>query len=169
MSAQPSSPLLLPQKNPQEGKQRSRLGSFWKEFGKGLGIPEGTCEVWQKQRSIVAIIGELWRHNHLFVACAIVVFSILVPIGKMALLASYAVSPRPLTAATARWLELLHKHQQVEPLIAATLVAFLSLNAAEHPSGAFYFSSSFKIGFYLYVGYFLTSIYANATVTCRGS
>jgi hypothetical protein len=161
--------LLFPAEHPKEGQHPSRLQPFFKGLGEGLRVPEGTRAVWQKQRSIVAIIGELWRHNHLLVACAIVVFSILVPIGKMALLVSYAVFPRPMTAATERWLHLLHKHQQVEPLIAATLVALLSLNAAEYPSGAFYFSSSLKSGFYLYVGYFLTSIYANATVTCQGS
>jgi len=160
--------LLFPAEHRKEGKLSSRLQPFFKRLGEGLRVPEGTREVWQKQRSIVGIIEELWRHNHLFVACTIIVFSILVPIGKMGLLAFYAVSSRSLTATTERWLELLHKHQQVEPLIAATLVAFLSLNAAEHPSGAFYFSSSLKSGFYLYVGYFLTSIYANATVTFRG-
>jgi hypothetical protein len=161
--------LVLPVGPRKEGQHPSRLRPFFKGLGEGLSGPEGTRTVWQKQRSIVGIIGELWRHDHFFVACAIVVFSLLVPIGKMTLLASYAVSPRPMTATTEKWLHLLHKHQQVEPLIAATLVAFLSLNAAEHPSGAFYFSSSLKSGFYLYVGYFLSSIYANVTVTGCGS
>lgn len=161
--------LVFPADPPKEGQHPARLQPFFKGLGEGLRVPEGTRAVWHKQRSIVGIIGELVRHKHFFVALAIVVFSILVPLGKMALLASYAVSPRPMTAATERWLHLLHKHQQVEPLIAATLVAFLSLNAAAHASGAFYLSSSLKSGFYLYVGYFLTSLYANATVTCRGS
>ena len=49
------------------------------------------------------------------------------------------------------------------------LIAFLSVNAAEHPSGAFYFNSSLKIGFYMYIAYFLTSIYANESITFRES
>lgn len=166
----PQLPALVLSTEPhKEGRPPSRLQPFFKGLGEGLSVPEGTRTVWQKQRSIVGIIGELWQHKHPFVACVIVVFSILVPVGKMTLLASYAVFPRPMTAATERCLHLLHKHQQVEPLIAATLVAFLSLNAAEHPSGALYFSSSLKSGFYLYVGYCLSSIYANATVTDQRS
>lgn len=185
--------LFFPEEHPKESMQPSRLRPFFKSLLQGLTTassagtdgrapksapllrgsrteiltPEGTLEVWHKQRSIVGI--ELCRQKHFFVAFAIVVFSILVPIVKMALLTYYAVSPRYVPVATEKWLHLLHKHQQVEPLIAATLVAFLSVNAAEHPSGAFYLSSSLKSGFYLYVAYFLASIYANETVTFRGS
>lgn len=88
--------LFFPEEHPKESPQPSRLRPFFKSLLQGLttassagtdgrapksapllrgsrtGIltPEGTLEIWHKQRSIVGIIGELCRQKHFFVAFA---------------------------------------------------------------------------------------------------
>jgi uncharacterized paraquat-inducible protein A len=114
-----------------------------------------TIEVYNQTRSILQSIQELHASGNDFVAGLILLFSVIVPLGKGVLLALVGLVQN----TTARWrlyafVRSISKWAMADVFAVGVYVAFLASKAAEN------FDAQLQTGFYYFAAYCLVSLLA---------
>lgn len=133
----------------------------------GLDRLEGSIEVYRQTRSISGFAGELARQGNLLVAALIVVFSMIVPVGKMFILAGAMFSPPILAEPLLRINAALSKWSMADVFVIALLVAFMAGRASGHAGELLRMHAELGPGFYYFLAYCLFSIAAGALLVGR--
>ena len=131
-------------------------------------------EVYTQTRSIVGAVKRLYEVGSPIPATLILLFSVVVPFGKAALVAAATfMSNARARYRTLRFVELIAKWSMADVFVVAILIAYLAAQASTTPtSGAnaapalIAFTASFGPGFYWFAAYCLFSL-ASQQLTAR--
>lgn len=123
-------------------------------------------EVYQQTRSIVGSVRQLYDVGSPFPATLILLFSVIVPLTKAALVtAAVFVRSDALRARTLRFVELIAKWSMADVFAVALFIVFLAAQATQQPPGApdaapplLAFTAQFGPGFYWFAAYCLFSL-----------
>ena len=130
-------------------------------------------EVYEQTRSILGSVQRLYEVGSPVPATLILLFSVIVPFGKAALVA-WATAMRSATARvrTLRFVELIAKWSMADVFVVALFIAFLAAQASQTPPGdpnaaaLIAFTAHFGLGFYWFAAYCLFSL-ASQQITLR--
>ena len=134
----------------------------------------GEVEVYQQTRSIIGSVRQLYDVGSPIPASLILLFSVIVPFTKAALVA-WAVSMRnaAMRVRTLRVVEAIAKWSMADVFAVALLIVFLAAQATQQPPGApdaapplLAFTARFGPGFYWFAAYCLFSL-ASQQYTAR--
>jgi len=119
----------------------------------------GQLEVYQKTRSIIGTIKELYNNGYAIVAGLIGLFSIIVPAAKglMLLFSFFKIHPS-LSSRLKNFSSLMSKWSMADVFVIGIFVAFLAANAIKREGGLLSFEAILGSGFYFFLGYCLLSI-----------
>jgi hypothetical protein len=131
-------------------------------------------EVYQQTRSIVGAVRRLYEVGSPIPATLILLFSVIVPFGKAALVsvAMFTANPRS-RRRTLRFVETIAKWSMADVFVVAILIAFLAAQASTAPTSGpeaapalLAFTAAFGAGFYWFAAYCLFSL-ASQQITVR--
>lgn len=132
----------------------SLIDSMLSTFGLEGDKIEGTIKVYEKERSILTAVNELYKSGYGFVAFLVVFFSAVIPIVKLLLIIAYSIREvrifKSISNALSKW-------SMVDVFAIAIMVAFLAANSYNF-DGFLQISAKFEIGFYFFLAYCLLSI-----------
>lgn len=122
----------------------------------------GSIEAYNKTRSIVGTIRELFESGHGLVAFLVGLFSIIIPVAKgmLMLIGSLQTNPslgqkiRSVNSVIAKW-------SMADVFVIGVFVAFLAANAVQDETGLIKFDAMLGAGFYCFLGYCFLSILAS--------
>ena len=117
----------------------------------------GTVEAYQKTRSIIGTIQDLFAGGNGLVAFLVALFSIVIPVTKGALLLLGAVNSSFVNVSN-RLGNLISKWSMADVFVIGVLVAYLAANAVEKDGGLLTFEATLGSGFYFFLAYCLLSI-----------
>ncbi|NPA72947.1 MAG: paraquat-inducible protein A [Gammaproteobacteria bacterium] len=121
----------------------------------------GLMTIQDTAKSILGTSRDLWQEGNGFVAGLILLFSVLIPIIKIALLASSVLFKHLGWYTRPRyWSGVLSKWSMADVFVMALIISFLAIKASASSSGLVDTQMSFEVGFYYFVGYCLLSIVA---------
>lgn len=130
-------------------------------LGVNLSGLEGSIEAYSETRSIMTAVQELIDSGYPFVACLIVLFSMVVPLTKIVCLGVHAITKKQLllkiSGAIAKW-------SMVDAFVIAIIVSYLAANAYEL-GGLIALDAELKVGFYFFLAYCLVSIASSQLVS----
>ena len=119
----------------------------------------GSIQAYEKSRSILGTVSELFRSKHFIVGFLVMLFSVVVPLLKGGLLLSSQLSKH------AAWKQrsfkiasLISKWSMADVFVVAVIVAFLAANASQDMGEIFSLNAAFGSGFYFFLGYCLLSL-----------
>jgi hypothetical protein len=125
----------------------------------------GEIEVYQQTRSIVGSVRHLYRVGSPVAASLILLFSVVVPFTKGALVFWAAFHRDPARRAqTVRFVEVIAKWSMADVFAMALLIAYLAARASQTPPGPGFvpqlvtFTATFGPGFYWFAAYCLVSL-----------
>lgn len=128
----------------------------------------GDVEAYNKTRSILGTIRDLYRDGFALVAFLIALFSIGVPVIKgMMLLFSCLNLSAGTTTLLRRGSNLLGKWSMADVFVVGVFVAFLAANAIRREGGLLSFHAELGSGFYFFLGYCLLSILSTQMLNHR--
>ena len=138
-------------------------------IGRFLGLDrlEGSIEVYRQTRSIVGFADGLAQQGNRLVALLIVVFSILVPVAKMLIIAGAMLAPREISGPLLRLNAALSKWSMADVFVIALLVAFMAGRASGHAGELLRMQADLGPGFYYFLAYCVFSIAAGALLLGR--
>jgi hypothetical protein len=126
----------------------------------GMNEVSGEIEAYQKTRSIIGTVTDLYKSGDILVALLVMLFSIVIPTLKILmsltaqLLRSGALRNNLMTING-----LLSKWSMADVFVVALIVTFMAANASG-AGGLLTFHSQFESGFYFFLGYCVFSITA---------
>jgi hypothetical protein len=123
-------------------------------------------EVYQQTRSIVSAVRQLYRVGSPLPATLILLFSVIVPLTKAALVAmAVFVTSDSLRRRTLKFVELIAKWSMADVFAVAVFIVFLAAQATQQAPGApeaapplLAFTAHFGPGFYWFAAYCLFSL-----------
>ena len=121
----------------------------------------GTVVAYEKTRSIIGTIQELFENQHVLVAVLIGLFSIVVPLIKALILITSQLKILPNSAGLQRFSGAISKWSMADVFVMAVLVAYLAANAVDKEAGLMSFHATLGSGFYFFLGYCILSILAS--------
>lgn len=122
----------------------------------------GTIQAFDKTRSILGTVRDLFQSGNTLVAILIMTFSVLVPVFKGFLTLICLLDIDPLKKAKLGWFSAnISKWSMADVFVIAIFVAYLAANGLKEDTGLVQFSSSLENGFYYFLGYCLVSILAS--------
>jgi hypothetical protein len=158
-------PVLLPVLDAFPGGLRGALvNQLGAQVAEQLAAGE-ELEVYQQTRSIVGSVRHLYRVGSPVAASLILLFSVIVPFTKGALVfwaAFHGNAAR--RARTLHFVELIAKWSMADVFAMALLIAYLAARASQTPPGPGFvpqlvtFTATFGPGFYWFAGYCLVSL-----------
>ena len=128
----------------------------------------GQVEAYQKSRSILSTVEELYDNNYPVVAFLIAFFSIIVPAlkGLMLLFSYFKISPN--LAARLRDISgVISKWSMADVFVVGVFVAYLAANAIKQEGGLLSFEAVLGPGFYFFLAYCVLSILSAQMLTAR--
>lgn len=121
----------------------------------------GSVIAYEKTRSILGTVRELFQNNHALVAFLIAFFSVVVPAIKALILVTTQFK---FSTGSMSWLQnfsgAISKWSMADVFVIAVLVTYLAANAVEKEAGFLTFNATLGAGFYCFLGYCLLSILA---------
>lgn len=131
-------------------------------------------EVYEQTRSIIGAVQRLYEVGSPIPATLILLFSVIVPLGKAALVAGAVFMTNPRTRlSTLRFVESIAKWSMADVFVVAILIAFLAAQASTAPTtgpeaapALLAFRAQFGAGFYWFTAYCLFSL-ASQQLTAR--
>ncbi len=134
----------------------------------------GDVEVYEQTRSILGTVRRLYEVGSALPATLILLFSVIVPLGKAALVAAAAfMTDAARRRRTLRFVEAIAKWSMADVFVVALFVAYLAAQATQAPSGGpagapplLAFTAQFGAGFYWFTAYCLFSL-ASQQYTAR--
>lgn len=130
---------------------------------------EGSIIVYEKTRSIIGTVQDLYQKKYYLVAILIVLFSVIVPVmkGLMLLLAS-AKKNNPSASMKIKHLSsVMSKWSMADVYAIGIFVAFLAANAIKNEANLLSFEATLRSGFYFFLGYCLLSILSSQLLSDR--
>ncbi len=118
----------------------------------------GSIPVYEKSRSILGTVEELYRAKQWLVAFLIALFSIVVPVVKSALMIISGIISDKSSRVSRSIIRLISKWSMADVFVVAIIVAFLAANATQQTEKLFSFNAEFGDGFYYFLGYCLLSV-----------
>jgi uncharacterized paraquat-inducible protein A len=122
----------------------------------------GDVEVYEQTRSILGTVRRLYEVGSALPATLILLFSVIVPLAKAALVAAAAfMTDAARRQRTLRFVEAIAKWSMADVFVVAIFVAYLAAHATQAPSGApplLAFTAHFGAGFYWFTAYCLFSL-----------
>ena len=120
---------------------------------------EGEIPAYEKQRSILGTVGELFDSRHYFVGFLVMLFSVVIPVSKAALMVTATLAKKASWGpGLLRFSKLISKWSMADVFVIAIVVAFLAANASQDSGELFSLQAEFGSGFYFFLGYCLLSI-----------
>ncbi len=119
---------------------------------------KGEIPAYDKTRSIVGTVEELYDARQFLVSFLIALFSIVVPAIKSLLMVVAALFRNKLGQLSETITRLISKWSMADVFVVAIIVAFLAANATQQTEELFSLSAEFGEGFYYFLGYCLLSI-----------
>ncbi len=119
---------------------------------------KGDMPAYDKMRSIVGTVEELYDARQYLVAFLIALFSIVVPAIKSVLMVVSALFKNKLGQVPETITRLISKWSMADVFVVAIIVAFLAANATQQTEELFSLNAEFGEGFYYFLGYCLLSI-----------
>jgi len=121
----------------------------------------GTVNAFNKTQSIIGTAQELLSNDHVLVAVLIVLFSVVIPVGKGLMLLITLVLPPSLKRHRLMLVNnLVSKWSMADVFVIAIFIAFLAGNGLQENEGLVDFQANLEIGFWYFLGYCLVSILA---------
>ena len=119
----------------------------------------GSVVVYEKTRSILGTVEDLFYKNYFLVALLITLFSVIVPIAKGLILLFGSLKSHSKFSMKMKYLNNhLSKWSMADVFTIGILVAFLAANAIKKEAGLLSFDATLRSGFYFFLGYCLLSI-----------
>ena len=118
----------------------------------------GELPAYNKTRSIIGTVQELYDGKQFLVAFLIALFSIIVPVVKSLLMVFSSMMVEKASAASDAIIRFISKWSMADVFVVAIIVAFLAANATQHTEKLFSLEAEFGEGFYYFLGYCLLSI-----------
>ncbi len=119
----------------------------------------GELPAFEKTRSIVSTVQELYLADERLVAMLIALFSIVVPVLKCLLMLVTAMTKQTATIQVAdRIKQVVSKWSMADVFVVAIIVAFLAGNATQQTEQLFSLDARFMSGFYYFLSYCILSI-----------
>jgi len=119
----------------------------------------GTVVIQDTSKSILGTSQSLWQEGNLLVAFLIVFFSLVVPVIKLALLASSSLFKNTeLSQFLRNSSGLLSKWSMADVFVMALIISFLAIKASSGTSTLLQTEITLENGFYYFLGYCLLSI-----------
>ena len=119
----------------------------------------GTVVIQDTAKSILGTSQNLWQEGNLLVAFLIVFFSLVVPVIKLALLASSTLFKNTKLSQLLRNSSgLLSKWSMADVFVMALIISFLAIKASSGTSTLLQTEITLESGFYYFLGYCLLSI-----------
>ena len=126
----------------------------------------GDIEVYEQTRSIISSVRHLYEVKSPMPATLILIFSVVVPFGKAALvLWSAFIRDAAQRQRTLRFVEIIGKWSMADVFVIALFIAYLAAQASQTPPGdpnfpppMVAFTASFGSGFYWFTAYCLFSL-----------
>jgi len=146
-----------------------------KENQKGMGLmgdvatlvlnnmtAEGRIIAFDKTRSILGTVRDLFDSGNTLVAVLIITFSVVIPLfkGFMTLISLLNIS-RLARSKLGRFSAMISKWSMADVFVIGIFVAYLAANGIREDTGLVAFDSSLGSGFYYFMGYCLVSILAS--------
>lgn len=119
----------------------------------------GEIQAYEKTRSILGTVVELWDSGNGLVAFLVALFSILIPITKGMLLGWNVAMPD--VQITRRVNELISRWSMADVFVVAVIVAYLAAQASGRMDEILTLDARFGAGFYCFLAYCLFSILAS--------
>lgn len=119
---------------------------------------KGEIQAYDKTRSIIGTVEELYRAKQWLVAFLIALFSIVVPFVKTVLMIISSLMNNKFTDISSVVIRLISKWSMADVFVVAIIVAFLAANATQQTEELFSLTAEFGDGFYYFLGYCLLSI-----------
>lgn len=118
----------------------------------------GQIPAYDKTRSILGTVEELYSAKQWLVAFLIALFSIVVPVIKSTLMVISSLLGDKFSALSSMIIRLISKWSMADVFVVAIIVAFLAANATQQTEELFSLTAEFGDGFYYFLGYCLLSI-----------
>jgi hypothetical protein len=119
----------------------------------------GDLHAYEKTRSIVGTVQELYRADQFLVALLIGLFSIVVPALKCLLMLTSAVTRQSGNEQTEDKIKnMISKWSMADVFVVAIIVTYLAANATQHTETLFSLDARFMPGFYYFLSYCILSI-----------
>ncbi len=119
----------------------------------------GTQQVYEKSRSILGTVKELWLTGNGIVGFLVVLFSVIIPVLKGVLIMVGTLAKQIQWRGKALNIaSLVSKWSMADVFVVAVIVAFLAANASKDSAGLVTLHAEFGMGFYFFLGYCLLSI-----------
>ena len=120
---------------------------------------QGEIQAYEKTRSILGTVKELADSKSYLVAFLIMLFSVIVPITKGALILITYIKKHGNVADRSRHIShIISKWSMADVFVVAIIIAYLAANASERSEEIFSLNAVFGPGFYFFLSYCLLSI-----------
>lgn len=131
----------------------------------GLDTIEGEVIVFNKSRSIIGTINELYQSQHLLVAVLIGLFSIVVPACKLLLMILALLSRPSIKRTVNSIINVISKWSMADVFVVALIIVYMAGNASAGMGEILKTSAQFGSGFYYFTAYCLFSIASQMVYT----
>lgn len=118
----------------------------------------GQIPAYNKTRSIIGTVQELFDAKQWLVGFLIALFSIIVPLVKVVLMLLSRILAIKYAAMSNAIIGVISKWSMADVFAVAVIVAYLGANATRQTEELFTLTASFEEGFYYFLGYCLLSI-----------
>ena len=118
----------------------------------------GEVPAYNKTRSILGTVQELYDGRQWLVAFLIALFSIIVPVTKSLLMIFSFMMLDKASSVSDKIIRFISKWSMADVFVVAIIVAFLAANATQQTEKLFSLEAEFGEGFYYFLGYCLLSI-----------
>lgn len=138
-------------------KTRERVSGMMRLFG--LGELQGEFQAYQRTRSILGTVRQLFETGHVLVGFLVMLFSVIVPTIKIVLVTTAALGRKGLAAD--RLLAIgnaIGKWSMADVFVVGIIVSYLAANASEGIGDLVQLNAHFGTGFYFFLGYCLFSV-----------
>ena len=121
----------------------------------------GQIQAYEKTRSILGTVHELFESGNITVGLLVALFSVLIPLLKGSLLLVNALTRKsPLQRLSRRTVDLISKWSMADVFVVAVIVAYMAANATRNMDEIFTLDAHFGAGFYFFLAYCILSILA---------
>jgi hypothetical protein len=141
---------------------RQRIKSMISSVARMMGMNQvsGEIEAYQKTRSIIGTVTDLYKSGDMLVAFLVMLFSIVIPTIKLLMsLTTLLIRQGKLRSNLMTINGLLSKWSMADVFVVALIVTYMAANASG-AGGLLTFDSQFESGFYYFVGYCVFAIAA---------
>lgn len=134
----------------------------------GLDSIEGEVEVFQKTRSILGTVEELYLSGNILVAALVGLFSIIIPVIKLSfmLIQQLPIAER-ISTKLSSLTNLIGKWSMADVFIVAIIVSYMAGNASAGMGALLNTQANFEVGFYYFSAYCIFSILSGVLVNQR--